>query len=192
MNDIGSNAMRPDEGNAKLGKKAKEMLVDKMGTIRVKIWLLISSFFVIINNILPMDKRAKKAAFEKRIRQNWVAPQFRQISPPWNPYQDRYINGRPPFYSEVRPQANFGGNSPPPPTDQRNSEAPVTEDEPPYTFELLDVEGEDQRTCSICIDDFVLGDIVYRLSCRHQFHVDCLQMWLFYQKTCPNCRQFSA
>ncbi len=260
MDETGSNAAEPNKENAKMEMKAKEIFLGKMRAIGVKTFVLISSFFVILCNILPMDKKAKKAAFEKRIRRNWVAPQF-DLSTPFNTIghgYHGYYNDGPSFYSGVRPQMSF---DPFPPTYQGHSEPfdsrrqPFLESFQPtdeqtsvtghlftgyddifdpnfrrqsfiQSFQLtdeqtdplmgdsfnslyfhserfrlppertriynsLDVKGEEQRTCSICIEDFVSGDQVNKLYCSHEFHVTCIEPWIFRHSTCPNCRQYS-
>jgi hypothetical protein len=42
--------------------------------------------------------------------------------------------------------------------------------------------------CSICLLPFEGGKIKL-LSCRHQFHPDCISDWLKKSKTCPECRK---
>lgn len=44
--------------------------------------------------------------------------------------------------------------------------------------------------CSICLVDFRSEDLVTQLSsCKHVFHLDCIDKWLHcHQFTCPLCR----
>lgn len=52
------------------------------------------------------------------------------------------------------------------------------------------VEFEGQRTCSICMEDFVVKEKVRELKlCRHRFHENCLWPWLRVHRTCPFCRR---
>ena len=46
------------------------------------------------------------------------------------------------------------------------------------------------NTCSICIDDFEVGEKVILLpKCRHAFHRDCIKPWLMErQGCCPVCK----
>ncbi|KAF6828383.1 RING finger domain-containing protein [Colletotrichum plurivorum] len=49
--------------------------------------------------------------------------------------------------------------------------------------------GPDGKTeCTICIDDFNVGDDVAVLPCKHWFHDACVVMWLKEHNTCPICR----
>lgn len=50
------------------------------------------------------------------------------------------------------------------------------------------VEQEKFRTCSVCQDDFVLGEKVITLNCFHIFHDACIHPWLKHNSTCPDCR----
>jgi len=50
-------------------------------------------------------------------------------------------------------------------------------------------EAEGQKTCSVCVEDFVIRENVFKLSCRHLFHQKCLKPWLMINRTCPSCRQ---
>ena len=44
-------------------------------------------------------------------------------------------------------------------------------------------------SCSICHDDFRLGEEAYRIQfCSHVYHRPCLFKWLLQQKKCPLCR----
>jgi len=43
--------------------------------------------------------------------------------------------------------------------------------------------------CSVCWDDFALGDEVKQLECDHVYHPDCIVPWLKLHGTCPVCRK---
>lgn len=42
-------------------------------------------------------------------------------------------------------------------------------------------------SCSICLADFEQDDSIRRLPCGHDFHQDCIDMWLTRNKRCPLC-----
>ncbi|RZC76544.1 hypothetical protein C5167_000643 [Papaver somniferum] len=47
---------------------------------------------------------------------------------------------------------------------------------------------EDGLTCSVCLEQVDVGEIVRRLPCLHQFHANCVDPWLRKQGTCPLCK----
>lgn len=46
------------------------------------------------------------------------------------------------------------------------------------------------QTCTICLDDFELGNELYRTKCNHVFHSNCLKNFVnsIRNPVCPNCR----
>ncbi|WVZ57514.1 hypothetical protein U9M48_007892 [Paspalum notatum var. saurae] len=53
----------------------------------------------------------------------------------------------------------------------------------------VDAAG-DVRCCSVCLQDFRVGDHARRLpGCRHVFHVPCIDCWLLRHGSCPLCRR---
>jgi len=49
---------------------------------------------------------------------------------------------------------------------------------------------EVKNTCSICLDDESIGLFEQKtLSCGHKFHESCVNDWLTYGSSCPNCRK---
>ncbi|TNV71796.1 hypothetical protein FGO68_gene5354 [Halteria grandinella] len=50
---------------------------------------------------------------------------------------------------------------------------------------IAQVEAE---ACVICCQDFVEGDDISILNCKHPFHHDCARKWLKHQSICPVCR----
>lgn len=43
--------------------------------------------------------------------------------------------------------------------------------------------------CSVCWEDFTLGEAVRQLPCTHIYHEPCIRPWLELHGTCPICRQ---
>jgi len=50
-------------------------------------------------------------------------------------------------------------------------------------------EGQNlsDKSCSICLGEWSEGETLYRISCLHCFHKDCLNNWFKSAKTCPIC-----
>lgn len=48
--------------------------------------------------------------------------------------------------------------------------------------------GESKQPCIICMCKFDKGVKIYRLTCKHLFHVDCLDGWIKKKNSCPMCR----
>lgn len=55
---------------------------------------------------------------------------------------------------------------------------PVNQDHQ-FTFE--------DKNCLICMMTFEEGDKIADMSCRHNFHVDCMKEWLKRKNVCPLC-----
>ncbi|XP_020216952.1 NEP1-interacting protein 1 isoform X2 [Cajanus cajan] len=53
----------------------------------------------------------------------------------------------------------------------------------------VDASG-DRVSCSVCLQDFQLGETVRSLPhCHHMFHLPCIDKWLFRHGSCPLCRR---
>lgn len=50
-------------------------------------------------------------------------------------------------------------------------------------------EGEDDKVCTICLGSILDGDRVGLLPCGHDFHVQCLKIWLQRKNQCPLCQK---
>ncbi|KAG8656770.1 E3 ubiquitin-protein ligase MBR2 isoform X2 [Manihot esculenta] len=57
----------------------------------------------------------------------------------------------------------------------------------------LDLCGEKADIkCSICQEDYAVGDEVGRLQCEHRYHVACIHQWLRLKNWCPICKASAA
>ncbi|KAF8391094.1 hypothetical protein HHK36_023394 [Tetracentron sinense] len=52
-------------------------------------------------------------------------------------------------------------------------------------MKLAGVEAE----CAICLSEFLIGELIRVLPrCKHGFHVQCIEKWLYSHASCPTCR----
>uniref|UniRef100_A0A0D3F329 RING-type E3 ubiquitin transferase n=1 Tax=Oryza barthii TaxID=65489 RepID=A0A0D3F329_9ORYZ len=52
-----------------------------------------------------------------------------------------------------------------------------------------DLEAGNGEPCSMCLEELHAGEMVREMpSCKHLFHVECIDMWLHSHRTCPMCR----
>lgn len=50
--------------------------------------------------------------------------------------------------------------------------------------------GGEEADCAICLSEFVEGDGIRVLgTCKHGFHVHCIERWLSCHFSCPTCRR---
>ncbi|CAN6565560.1 unnamed protein product [Malus baccata var. baccata] len=71
---------------------------------------------------------------------------------------------------------------------QASSSAPAEKKQ-----ETVDTVGstkavEDELTCSVCLEQVTVGELIRSLPCLHQFHASCIDPWLRQQGTCPVCK----
>ncbi len=47
----------------------------------------------------------------------------------------------------------------------------------------------DARDCSVCMEEYVQGEVTRRLPCTHVFHKACIDKWLLQcNASCPICK----
>ncbi|NWW57653.1 PJA2 ligase, partial [Ifrita kowaldi] len=61
----------------------------------------------------------------------------------------------------------------------------------PHIVITRDYNGQEQ-CCTICCSEYVEGEIITELPCRHLFHKPCVTLWLQRSGTCPVCRHVLA
>ncbi|XP_045501219.1 E3 ubiquitin-protein ligase RNF115-like isoform X3 [Colias croceus] len=54
---------------------------------------------------------------------------------------------------------------------------------------VTEQQAEANMSCSVCWDNFQLGETISRLECEHIFHSSCITPWLQLHATCPICRR---
>ncbi|KAF5202854.1 hypothetical protein FRX31_007567 [Thalictrum thalictroides] len=57
-------------------------------------------------------------------------------------------------------------------------------------LETMKIENEEdlKRNCGICMEEFLINDMVKVMPCSHVFRGRCIVMWLARKNTCPLCR----
>lgn len=60
----------------------------------------------------------------------------------------------------------------------------------PTRLFILDqmLEDNERPACAVCLDDFEMDDELRILACKHEFHRQCVDPWLFEHHTCPLCK----
>jgi len=44
------------------------------------------------------------------------------------------------------------------------------------------------KECSICLDEYMDGDVIIYLDCEHYYHTECSKQWFKDGNSCPLCR----
>lgn len=58
------------------------------------------------------------------------------------------------------------------------------------TFKICDEHiNSNNSQCTVCLEDFRIGDTARKLPCDHYFHQECLIPWLKLHASCPVCRK---
>lgn len=53
---------------------------------------------------------------------------------------------------------------------------------------LVTIKSEKEYDCTICMEKIEKNTDVYKISCNHKFHKQCLNKWLKEKFECPTCR----
>ncbi|XP_055812746.1 probable E3 ubiquitin-protein ligase RHG1A [Solanum dulcamara] len=55
--------------------------------------------------------------------------------------------------------------------------------------ETLEADGDgDDVRCSICQEEYVIGDEIGNLGCEHGYHMECIKQWFKLKNWCPICK----
>jgi len=76
---------------------------------------------------------------------------------------------------------HMDGAGPPPMPKENIQEIP--------TVNISKDQIERSQSCSVCWEDFAVGEEVKLLECEHCFHSPCIVPWLELHGTCPVCRK---
>ena len=55
-----------------------------------------------------------------------------------------------------------------------------------FTKNILD--KNEQKKCSICLEDFKIGTKIIYLPCFHFYHSKCIEQWIKNSNKCPLCK----
>ncbi|XP_020592260.1 E3 ubiquitin ligase BIG BROTHER-related-like [Phalaenopsis equestris] len=58
---------------------------------------------------------------------------------------------------------------------------------PSFSYKAEDGEDNNSDQCVICRLDYADGDTLVMLSCKHNYHTECINNWLQINKVCPVC-----
>lgn len=57
------------------------------------------------------------------------------------------------------------------------------------TETILFTDIRSNEVCSICLEKFTQNEEISLLTCKHQFHKQCVEKWFKKDTSCPICRQ---
>ena len=56
-------------------------------------------------------------------------------------------------------------------------------------LQMLNENIIDSNQCCICLDEYIENDSIRILKCKHCFHKNCSDEWLYINNKCPLCNQ---
>ncbi len=56
------------------------------------------------------------------------------------------------------------------------------------TVDDLQKRAKENLYCSICLEPFVIDDVIRTIFCLHSFHQTCIDKWLHMNAICPICK----
>ncbi|MCD7455893.1 E3 ubiquitin-protein ligase sdir1 [Datura stramonium] len=69
-----------------------------------------------------------------------------------------------------------------------SSSASIEKKQEPANAEGATKTSDGGLTCTVCLEQVIVGELVRTLPCLHQFHANCIDPWLRQQGTCPVCK----
>ncbi|KAI9349260.1 hypothetical protein DFJ73DRAFT_833954 [Zopfochytrium polystomum] len=74
-------------------------------------------------------------------------------------------------------------------TSEANGEKPGKPPASKFFVANLPNAARVETACAICVEPMTSGGVPKRLTCKHQFHKECIVPWLKVHNTCPFCRR---
>ncbi|CAI6354957.1 unnamed protein product [Macrosiphum euphorbiae] len=98
-----------------------------------------------------------------------------------------FIRGRPGNGPEINADANTGTGHCQHATDGSNVDN--NEKDVLTTIHITQKQIDKRLQCTVCLDEYKLGEEAIKLICSHIFHERCIIHWIIMHGTCPVCRR---
>lgn len=72
--------------------------------------------------------------------------------------------------------------------DQRGLDKNILDNMEISKIQNIDKLDNDKKKCTICLENYAIGDDSIALPCIHIFHANCVKTWLKNHNTCPICK----
>ena len=69
-----------------------------------------------------------------------------------------------------------------------NNQSEINIEDIEKTLIKFNDEEHTEKTCSICLDEYLNNDELFKLMCNHYYHKKCIIDWLTNNSSCPLCR----